>query len=121
MELTWKHRLDTEFAMPFFINTMREMSNKIDRLEQAEMLRKQEEDQAKEAEAAAPVMLQQPQLMITQGGAMPTMQMNGGMPNGMPNGMSNGMPNGMATGMQFQQGFPQQGGQYGTPSGPFAM
>jgi len=116
MELTWKHRLDTEFAMPFFINTMREMSNKIDRLEEAEMLRKQEEDQAKEAEAAAPVMLQQPQLMITQG-AMPTMQMNGGM----ANAMSNGMPNGMATGMQFQQGFPQQGGQYGTPSGPFAM
>merc|ERR1712038_689455 len=116
MELTWKHRLDTEFAMPFFINTMREMSNKIDRLEQAEMLRKQEEEANKEAEATAPVMLQNPQLMIT-GGAMPHGLPNGGMPNGgLPNGMGGApMQGGFPGGAAFSGGSTQAS--YGTPSG----
>ena len=37
MELSWKHGMN-DFAMPFFIQTMREMTERVDKLEQAEKL-----------------------------------------------------------------------------------
>ena len=62
MELSWKHGMN-DFAMPFFIQTMREMTERVDKLEQAEKLRQQNEDNAKEAEENAPVtMINNPQV-----------------------------------------------------------
>ena len=105
MELAWKHNM-TDFAMPFFIQTMRELTTKVSKLEAAEEQRKSEEDASKEAANTAPVMLQNPQLMIT-AGAMP----QGGLPGGLP---------GAAGGSPFGQGGVPPGGAFGAqPSGPF--
>merc|ERR1711879_769639 len=98
MELAWKHNM-TDFAMPFFIQTMRELTTKVSKLEAAEEQRKSEEDASKEAANTAPVMLQNPQLMITSG-ALP-----GGVPGGMAAG---GSPFGV-------QGAVPQGGPFGAP------
>merc|ERR1712038_1851367 len=106
MELSWKHGMN-DFAMPFFIQTMREMTDRVDRLEQAEKLRQQNEENA-------PVtMINNPQLMLTQG---PT-----GLPNGHIPGM-NGGAMGAAGGAIFGAAAGQpQNPAFGAPSGPFAM
>ena len=38
MELAWRHNI-MDFAMPFMIQTMREMSTRIEKLEEAEKIR----------------------------------------------------------------------------------
>merc|ERR1712127_952351 len=112
MELSWKHGMN-DFAMPFFIQTMREMTERVDKLEQNDKLRQQNKDSAKEAEESAPVtMINNPQLMLTQGMT--------GLPNGHLPGM-NGGAMGAAGGAIFggAAGQPQNAA-FGAPSGPFA-
>ena len=95
----------TDFAMPFFIQTMRELTTKVKKLEDAEEQRKNEEDATKEAANTAPVMLQNPTLMITQG-AMPSGLGNTGSMAGSTMGSTGGVFGGSGAG--FSQ-----------PSGPF--
>lgn len=42
LELAWRHNI-MDFAMPFMIQTMREMSTRIDKLEDAEKIRSAED------------------------------------------------------------------------------
>lgn len=56
-----------DFAMPYFIQVMREYLSKVDKLDASESLRK-EEEQATETQ---PIVYGQPQLMLTAGPSVP--------------------------------------------------
>lgn len=56
-----------DFAMPYFIQVMREYLSKVDKLETSESLRK-EEEQATETQ---PIVYGTPQLMLTAGPSVP--------------------------------------------------
>jgi len=65
LELAWRHNI-MDFAMPFMIQTMREFSTRLDKLEEAEKVRSAE-DRSQEQK---PIVFEQPpQLMITGGPA----------------------------------------------------
>lgn len=94
LELAWRHNI-LDFAMPYMIQVMREYITKVDKLEQSEAVRSEEEQKAEER----PIVLGEQQLMITAG---PASYMPPGQPGygaaygaGMPPG---GMPAGMAYG-----------------------
>jgi len=91
LELSWRHNI-MNFAMPYMIQTMREYTAKVDKLEQADQMRTEQEDDKEER----PIMLEQPQLMLTAGPGM------GGMP-AAPNPYGAAPP-----GMYPQPGYPQQ-------------
>ncbi|XP_077291324.1 clathrin heavy chain [Arctopsyche grandis] len=65
LELAWRHNI-MDFAMPFLIQVIREFSSKVDRLEAAEGRRAQEGAEAEHK----PIMLAEPQLMLTAGPSM---------------------------------------------------
>lgn len=65
LELAWRHNI-MDFAMPFMIQTMREFSTRIDKLEEAEKVRSAEDRQQEQKPI---VFEQQPQLMLTAGPA----------------------------------------------------
>ncbi|XP_043910827.1 clathrin heavy chain 1 [Protopterus annectens] len=62
LETAWRHNI-MDFAMPYFIQVMREYLSKVDKLDASETLRK-EEEQATETQ---PIVYGQPQLMLTAG------------------------------------------------------
>ncbi|CBY36375.1 unnamed protein product [Oikopleura dioica] len=108
LEQSWRNGIQ-DFAMPYFIQTLREMTLRIESLENSEKTRTTKEDE--KAEEAEQPMIMAPQLMLANAAHMPGMpgapnpfgqQMPGmgqpgmGMPGqpGMPNGMNmGGMPN----------------------------
>ncbi|CAH0549246.1 unnamed protein product [Brassicogethes aeneus] len=65
LELAWKHNI-TDFAMPYLIQVTRELTSKVEKLELS--------DQQRQSEAAEetnkPMMIQEPQLMLTAGPGM---------------------------------------------------
>jgi clathrin heavy chain len=65
LELAWRHNI-MDFAMPFMIQQMRELSTRIEKLEESEKVRS-EEDRSQEQKPI--VFEQQPQLMLTAGPA----------------------------------------------------
>ncbi|XP_013387362.1 clathrin heavy chain 1 isoform X2 [Lingula anatina] len=85
LELAWKHNI-LDFAMPYMIQVMREYITKVDKLEQAESVRSEEEEKITEQ----PLVMGD-QLMITAGPAMNMGMPPQGMPYGYP-GMPQGMP-----------------------------
>ncbi|XP_064613510.1 clathrin heavy chain 1 [Liolophura sinensis] len=68
LELAWRHNI-MDFAMPYMIQVMREYISKVDKLEQSEAVRSEEEQKAEER----PLVFNEPQLMLTAGpaGVMP--------------------------------------------------
>jgi clathrin heavy chain len=63
MELAWRHNI-MDFAMPFMIQTMREMTTKIEKLEEAEKIRSVQD----KTEETKPIVFESaPQLMLTSG------------------------------------------------------
>lgn len=95
LELSWKHKI-TDFAMPYMVQVMRDYQNRLEKLERAEVERKEE---VKEQRHNGP-MMEQP-LMLTYGasaappmtyGAPPTAygtpQMSYGVPQYPPQGGS---------------------------------
>eukprot|EP00918_Siedleckia_nematoides_P052760 GHVU01115232.1.p1 GENE.GHVU01115232.1~~GHVU01115232.1.p1 ORF type:complete len:1420 (+),score=245.63 GHVU01115232.1:120-4379(+) len=92
LELAWRHNI-MDFAMPYMIQVIREYTAKVDRLEQSEAVRAEEEQE----QAEKPLVFNEPQLMITSGtgyaGAVPGMYAAG--PPGMygpPPGAAGPMP-----------------------------
>jgi clathrin heavy chain len=83
LELAWRHNI-MDFAMPYMIQVMREYTSKVDKLEQSDAVRSEEEAKATEK----PLVFNEPQLMLTAGpsamvyGATPGMY--GAYPSGMP-------------------------------------
>lgn len=65
LELAWRHNI-MDFAMPYLIQTIREFSTKLERLEQAEGRRAQEGAEQEHK----PILLAEPQLMLTAGPSM---------------------------------------------------
>lgn len=65
LELAWKHRI-MDFAMPYFIQVTRELSSKVEKLEQNDAKRQSEDAE----ETHKPMMLAEPQLMLTAGPGM---------------------------------------------------
>lgn len=90
-----------DFAMPYLIQVVRELTTKVEKLEQSDVQRQQER-----AEEQKPMMISEPQLMLTAGPAM-------GMP---PQGMTN-----VAPGYMPQQGYPPQGYAPGMPYQGYGM
>lgn len=67
LELSWRHNI-MDFSMPYMIQVMREYTTKVDKLEQSEAMRSEEE----EKHESKPIVLNEPQLMLTAGpGMMP--------------------------------------------------
>ncbi|CAH1967948.1 unnamed protein product [Acanthoscelides obtectus] len=64
LELSWKHNI-TDFAMPYFIQVTRELTTKVEKLELADAQR-----QSEAAEEPKPMMIPEPQLMLTAGPGM---------------------------------------------------
>uniref|UniRef100_A0A8W8KIZ2 Clathrin heavy chain 1 n=7 Tax=Magallana gigas TaxID=29159 RepID=A0A8W8KIZ2_MAGGI len=62
LELAWRHNI-MDFAMPYMIQVVREYISKVDKLEQAENVRSEEEQKAEER----PIVFAEPQLMLTAG------------------------------------------------------
>jgi len=69
LELAWKNNI-MDFAMPYMIQVMREYTGKVDKLEQSDAVRCEEEQKMEEK----PLVFNEPQLMLTAGPGM------GGMP-----------------------------------------
>ncbi|KAK6192853.1 hypothetical protein SNE40_004252 [Patella caerulea] len=70
LELAWRHNI-MDFAMPYMIQVMREYTSKVDKLEQSDAVRSEEEQRAEDR----PIVIAEPQLMLTQGpGMMPPPQ-----------------------------------------------
>lgn len=65
LELAWRHNI-MDFAMPYMIQVTREYISKVDKLEQSENVRSEEEQKAEET----PIVFAEPQLMLTAGPAM---------------------------------------------------
>lgn len=86
-----------DFAMPYMIQVIRECTSKIEKLEQNDVQRQQER-----AEEQKPMMLAEPQLMLTAGPAMgiPPQAMPPGAPGYMP--PQNYPPQGYTPGMPYQ-------------------
>lgn len=65
IELAWRHNI-MDFAMPFLIQTVRELTTKVEKLEEADAKRSTEsaENETK------PAMMMEPQLMLTAGPSM---------------------------------------------------
>jgi len=66
LELAWRHRI-TDFAMPYMIQTIRELTTKVEKLEKSDAQRQSE---AEQHETSKPMMMTEPQLMLTAGPAM---------------------------------------------------
>ncbi|KAJ8711096.1 hypothetical protein PYW07_008338 [Mythimna separata] len=66
IELAWRHNI-MDFAMPFLIQTVRELTTKVEKLEEADAKRSTESAEHE----AKPAMLMEPQLMLTAGPSMP--------------------------------------------------
>ncbi|XP_050305329.1 clathrin heavy chain [Anthonomus grandis grandis] len=66
MELAWRHGI-MDFAMPYLIQVTRELTTKVDRLEKSDAERQTE---AAEQDAKQPMMMPEPQLMLTAGPGM---------------------------------------------------
>ncbi|XP_026727677.1 clathrin heavy chain isoform X1 [Trichoplusia ni] len=66
IELAWRHNI-IDFAMPFLIQTVRELTTKVEKLEEADAKRSTESAE----HDAKPAMLMEPQLMLTAGPALP--------------------------------------------------
>ncbi|CEF64357.1 Clathrin heavy chain [Strongyloides ratti] len=106
MELAWKHKLN-DYAMPYMIQTMRDMQNRIAKLELSEKERKEEVNENQRTGSM------EPQLMLTYNNSTPNMaglgggvQM-GGTPFGMntfPGATTQGMPFGNSTPNFFNGG-----------------
>uniref|UniRef100_A0A4D5R957 Clathrin heavy chain n=2 Tax=Scolopendra TaxID=41364 RepID=A0A4D5R957_SCOVI len=81
LELAWRHKI-MDFAMPYMIQVMREYITKVDKLEEAESNRLEENA----AHEQKPIVFNEPQLMITAGpGIMPPGYQNyAGYGAGMP-------------------------------------
>ena len=81
VELAWRYNL-MDFAMPFLIQTMRELQTKVEKLQQSENLRSEEE--AKQEQQ--PQLMYPDHLMITGPGQIPAPHMGTMMPppQGMP-------------------------------------
>ncbi|KAK2163986.1 hypothetical protein LSH36_71g06004 [Paralvinella palmiformis] len=62
LELAWRHNI-MDFAMPYMIQVMREYTSKVDKLEQSDAMRSEEEHRAEEK----PLVFNEPQLMLTAG------------------------------------------------------
>ncbi|CAH0595118.1 unnamed protein product [Chrysodeixis includens] len=75
IELAWRHNI-MDFAMPFLIQTVRELTTKVEKLEEADAKRSTESAEHE----AKPAMLMEPQLMLTAGPAMPSMPYAPGVP-----------------------------------------
>lgn len=65
LELAWKHNI-TDFAMPYLIQVTRELTTKVEKLEQSDAQRQSEAAE----ETHKPMMIQEPQLMLTAGPGM---------------------------------------------------
>lgn len=65
LELAWRHNI-MDFAMPYMIQVVREYISKVDKLEQSEAVRSEEEQKAEER----PLVFAEQQLMLTAGPAM---------------------------------------------------
>ncbi|KAI8442060.1 hypothetical protein MSG28_005699 [Choristoneura fumiferana] len=65
IELAWRHNI-MDFAMPFLIQTVRELTTKVEKLEEADAKRSTESDENE----AKPAMMMEPQLMLTAGPSM---------------------------------------------------
>lgn len=65
LELAWRHNI-MDFAMPYMIQVMREYTSKVEKLEQSEQVRAEEEESREDK----PLVFNEPQLMITSGPAM---------------------------------------------------
>ncbi|CAG9770379.1 unnamed protein product [Ceutorhynchus assimilis] len=63
MELAWRHQI-MDFAMPYLIQVTRDLTSKVEKLEQSDAQRKTE---AAEQDAKQPMMIPEPQLMLTAG------------------------------------------------------
>ncbi|XP_039266520.2 clathrin heavy chain 1 [Styela clava] len=97
LEQAWRHGI-TDYAMPYMINVMREMTTRISKLETSESVRKEEEESSENK----PIVYDQPQLMIA---AAPAATYGyGGAAPGMPGMAAPGMPGMAAPGMQPQMG-----------------
>ncbi|XP_039752545.1 clathrin heavy chain isoform X1 [Pararge aegeria] len=66
IELAWRHNI-MDFAMPFLIQTVRELTTKVEKLEEADAKRSTESAE----QEAKPAMIMEPQLMLTAGPSMP--------------------------------------------------
>ncbi|XP_026333756.1 clathrin heavy chain [Hyposmocoma kahamanoa] len=65
IELAWRHNI-MDFAMPFLIQTVRELTTKVEKLEEADAKRSTESAE----QEAKPAMMMEPQLMLTAGPSM---------------------------------------------------
>ncbi|KAL4712419.1 hypothetical protein ACJJTC_001580 [Scirpophaga incertulas] len=65
IELAWRHNI-MDFAMPFLIQTVRELTTKVEKLEEADAKRSTESAEHE----AKPAMIMEPQLMLTAGPSM---------------------------------------------------
>ncbi|CAG5047694.1 unnamed protein product [Parnassius apollo] len=65
IELAWRHNI-MDFAMPFLIQTVRELTTKVEKLEEADAKRSTESAEHE----AKPAMMMEPQLMLTAGPSM---------------------------------------------------
>uniref|UniRef100_A0A6M2DM88 Clathrin heavy chain n=1 Tax=Xenopsylla cheopis TaxID=163159 RepID=A0A6M2DM88_XENCH len=79
MELAWRHNI-MDFAMPYLIQVTREYTSKVDKLEQNEAERQQEGAEQENK----PMMLSEPQLMLT-AGPIPPQYAQGYAPGYAPN------------------------------------
>ncbi|XP_033748693.1 clathrin heavy chain 1 isoform X2 [Pecten maximus] len=95
LELAWRHNI-MDFAMPYMIQVVREYISKVDKLEQSEAVRSEEEQKAEDR----PIVFAENQLMLTAGpGTMipppqapsPQPGYGGQYPPGMVPGMAPGM------------------------------
>ncbi|XP_065172053.1 clathrin heavy chain-like isoform X2 [Atheta coriaria] len=66
LELAWRHKI-MDFAMPYLIQVTRELSQKVEKLEQSDAQRATE---AEQHETNKPMMMAEPQLMLTAGPGM---------------------------------------------------
>ncbi|PZC78648.1 hypothetical protein B5X24_HaOG201947 [Helicoverpa armigera] len=75
IELAWRHNI-MDFAMPFLIQTVRELTTKVEKLEEADAKRSTESAEHE----AKPAMIMEPQLMLTAGPSMPYVPAGVGAP-----------------------------------------
>jgi len=78
MELAWKHKI-TDFAMPYLVQVLREYQTRLEKLEKAEIQRKEEA-----TEHGQPGGMMEPQLMLTYPGMAPGAAAYGQSPYGQP-------------------------------------
>ena len=69
LEVSWRNGLN-DFAMPYMIQAMHEISNKVEQLEKANLARNDKDAEKEKMDATALGGAMGQPLMITQGGAM---------------------------------------------------